>query len=152
MPWGSRWGWWSPTSLFLFALALAVTAALTTCHGAEAHLEDKRACIDIPVPDGPPSATYLDGEMFVVQYHIAGRSHPDLELHFMVLPQAQWKAPDQPAFLSPPLSYWVDTDGIMGYDEWWLDGKGTGDCKTFLHFVWNSQVGTWVIKEGDKGA
>jgi hypothetical protein len=67
------------------------------------------------------------------------------EEHYQLAPKSQWSAPDEPAVLPSPISEWLDWDGDGFFGEWFLFPRGQAACEDALHFVWSSQLQTYVL-------
>ena len=43
------------------------------------------------------------------------------------------------------LSVWLDTDEFIGWDHWFIDPRGMGECRDYIHLVFNEECECWRV-------
>ena len=136
---------------------IAITLFLLLPRQLSGHMEDAAGCFTIPKPREAQKlyeGLSKDGRDWVVQYDVRGWGYPDLELRYDVSPPVQWEKGNKPEALLrsiPPLAYWLDTDKLAGYDEWYIDPRRKGNCLDFIHMKWDGEVWRLWIPHHEEG-
>ena len=117
------------------------------------HMEDPDSCAVRLQPyvngestlekEGPSE----DGRDYVQTWTTGG---PTIEVHFILLPQSQSKQDGRPAYLEPPLSYWLDNNGDGFYEELFLDPRHQAACDDMVHLIWDGEKQTYRLVTGGK--
>ena len=125
---------------------------LSLVPSARAHMEDHSGCVTVPkfsviklnaIPyyEGVSD----DGRDYIVQFNLRGLNYADLEYRFILAPPAQRKGGKATPVHWNPVGVWVDSDDRRGWDDWWIDPRGNGNCKDLIHLKWAKDLEHWVL-------
>lgn len=131
----------------MYLLLAVILFLLILTRAAYSHMEDAAGCFTIPKVE-PLQQVYAgiseDERDYIKQYDVRGYGRADMEEHYILLPKAQWKG-GKPTYLPKRMSVWIDNDEYTGWDHWYIDPRGQGNCLDYVHMMYDKELGVWRL-------
>ena len=123
-----------------------------TCGTSRGHMEDPDGCAVRLAPHMEADSDLMkegiseDGREYLRTWSTNG---PIVQARHVLLPQSQWKD-GKPAYMEPPLSYWLDNNDDGFYEEAFIDPKHQAECRDMIHLIWDGERQVYRLVAGGK--